>query len=190
MARQTESLAGGFLSPEPSQHHEPTCNLGGLCCRDLSSRIPGRNTSQELTTTRNARILPGPIILVRLAQNLLSELLLCSQHNLGTRANRQFFDSTSNMPIMLQSALSSNIFLVSQMLYSRFSDNLLVKLLGIWEPREGTRTYSFTQSRFDRTWLCSHLAYRKLGSAQLYASSGIAYYVGLLFGVFSPWYPR
>ena len=42
------------------------------------------------------------------------------------------------------------------MLYSRFSDNLLVKLLGIWEPREG--------------------------SAQLYASSGIAYYVSL----FSP----
>ena len=59
------------------------------------------------------------------------------------------------MPIMLQSALSSNIFLVSQMLYSRFSDNLLVKLLGIWEPREG--------------------------SAQLYASSGIAYYVSLSF---------
>ena len=58
------------------------------------------------------------------------------------------------MPIMLQSALSSNIFLVSQMLYSRFSDNLLVKLLGIWEPREG--------------------------SAQLYASSGIAYYVSIL----------
>ena len=55
------------------------------------------------------------------------------------------------MPIMLQSALSSNIFLVSQMLYSRFSDNLLVKLLGTWEPREG--------------------------SAQLYASSGIAYYM-------------
>jgi protein transport protein SEC61 subunit alpha len=45
---------------------------------------------------------------------------------------------TSNMPIMLQSALSSNIFLVSQMLYSRFSDNLLVRLVGVWEPKEGT----------------------------------------------------
>lgn len=52
-------------------------------------------------------------------------------------------DSTSNMPIMLQSALSSNIFLVSQMLYSRFSDNLLVKLLGVWEPREGMYTQLF-----------------------------------------------
>ncbi|KAK4697311.1 protein transport protein SEC61 subunit alpha, partial [Lecanoromycetidae sp. Uapishka_2] len=54
-------------------------------------------------------------------------------------------------PVRLFYTLSSNIFLVSQTLYSRFSDNLLVKLLGTWEPREG--------------------------SAQLYASSGIAYYM-------------
>ena len=54
---------------------------------------------------------------------------------------------------MLQSALSTNIFLISQMLYSRFSDNLLVRLLGSWEPREGS------------------------GSAQLHAVSGIAYYM-------------
>lgn len=67
----------------------------------------------------------------------------------GSYPVRLFY--TSNMPIMLQSALSSNIFLVSQMMYSRFSDNLLVKLLGVWEPREG--------------------------SAQLYAASGIAYYM-------------
>lgn len=55
------------------------------------------------------------------------------------------------MPIMLQSALSSNVFLVSQMLYSRFSDNLLVRFLGVWEPKEG--------------------------SAQLFATSGISYYM-------------
>ena len=67
----------------------------------------------------------------------------------GSYPVRLFY--TSNMPIMLQSALSSNIFLVSQMMYSRFSDNLLVRLLGVWEPREG--------------------------SAQLYAASGIAYYM-------------
>ncbi|KAG9683383.1 SecY protein, partial [Aureobasidium melanogenum] len=29
-------------------------------------------------------------------------------------------------------------FLVSQMLYSRFSDNLLVKMIGVWEAREGS----------------------------------------------------
>lgn len=42
---------------------------------------------------------------------------------------------TSNMPIMLESALTSNIFIVSQMLYNRFPDNLLVRLLGVWEVR-------------------------------------------------------
>lgn len=40
---------------------------------------------------------------------------------------------TSNMPIMLESALTSNIFLISQMLSSRFPENFLVKLLGVWE---------------------------------------------------------
>lgn len=40
---------------------------------------------------------------------------------------------TSNMPIMLESALSSNVFMISQMLASRFPTNLLVKLLGVWE---------------------------------------------------------
>ncbi|KAK5162382.1 translocon subunit [Oleoguttula sp. CCFEE 6159] len=67
----------------------------------------------------------------------------------GSYPVRLFY--TSNMPIMLQSALSSNIFLVSQMLYSRFSDNLLVGLIGTWEPKEG--------------------------SAQLFATSGAAYYM-------------
>jgi preprotein translocase subunit SecY len=42
---------------------------------------------------------------------------------------------TSNMPIMLQSALTSNVFIVSQMLATRFPSNLLVKLIGIWEVR-------------------------------------------------------
>ena len=67
----------------------------------------------------------------------------------GSYPVRLFY--TSNMPIMLQSALASNFFLISQMLYSRFSDNLLIKLLGVWEPREG--------------------------SAQLFAASGVAYYM-------------
>jgi preprotein translocase subunit SecY len=40
---------------------------------------------------------------------------------------------TSNMPIMLQSALTSNVFIVSQMLASRFPSNFFVKLIGIWE---------------------------------------------------------
>ena len=53
--------------------------------------------------------------------------------------------------IMLQSALSSNVFLISQMLYSRFSENLLVRLFGVWEAKDG--------------------------SSQLHAASGLVYYM-------------
>lgn len=42
---------------------------------------------------------------------------------------------TSNMPIMFQSALISNVYVISQMLATRFPDNFLVRLLGIWEVR-------------------------------------------------------
>lgn len=85
-------------------------------------------------------------------QSFRVEIPVKSSRQRGMRGSypvRLFY--TSNMPIMLQSALASNIFMISQMLYSRFSDNLLVKLLGTWEPREG--------------------------SSQLFASSGIAYYM-------------
>ncbi|KAG7089694.1 translocon subunit [Marasmius oreades] len=58
---------------------------------------------------------------------------------------------TSNMPIMLESALTSNVFIVSQMLATRFPSNFFVKLLGVWEPMED--------------------------SPQLAATSGIAYYM-------------
>lgn len=43
---------------------------------------------------------------------------------------------TSNMPIMLTSTLTSNVFIISQMLASRFPSHLLVRLLGVWEPLE------------------------------------------------------
>lgn len=46
---------------------------------------------------------------------------------------------TSNMPIMLQSALASNVFIVSQMLFNRFPNNLFVRLLGVWEVRSQAR---------------------------------------------------
>lgn len=55
------------------------------------------------------------------------------------------------MPIMLESALTSNVFLVSQMLYNKFPSNFLVGLLGVWEGVEGT--------------------------GQIRATSGIAYYM-------------
>lgn len=40
---------------------------------------------------------------------------------------------TSNMPIILQSALVSNLYFVSQLLHRRYGANLLVRLLGRWE---------------------------------------------------------
>lgn len=50
---------------------------------------------------------------------------------------------TSNMPIMLESALTSNIYILSQMLFNRFPDNFLVRMLGVWEVRGlCTRAYS------------------------------------------------
>jgi len=55
------------------------------------------------------------------------------------------------MPIMLESALTSNVFIVSQMLSNRFPDNFFVKILGVWEPLDD--------------------------GAQLFAKSGIAYYM-------------
>ncbi|PWZ02149.1 putative endoplasmic reticulum insertion protein SEC61 [Testicularia cyperi] len=67
----------------------------------------------------------------------------------GTYPVKLFY--TSNMPIMLESALTSNVFIISQMLASRFPSNLFVKLLGIWEPMED--------------------------SPQLHAVGGIAYYM-------------
>ncbi|RIB05274.1 protein transporter SEC61 alpha subunit [Gigaspora rosea] len=68
----------------------------------------------------------------------------------GTYPIKLFY--TSNMPIMLQSALTTNVFLISQMLYTRFPDNLLVRLLGVWSPYEE-------------------------GSSQLFASGGLAYFM-------------
>jgi protein transport protein SEC61 subunit alpha len=45
---------------------------------------------------------------------------------------------TSNMPIILQTALTSNLYFLSQMLYNRYSSNILVRLLGVWkEMKEG-----------------------------------------------------
>ncbi|CAO2605834.1 Protein transport protein Sec61 subunit alpha isoform 1 [Lemmus lemmus] len=44
---------------------------------------------------------------------------------------------TSNIPIILQSALVSNLYVISQMLSARFSGNLLVSLLGTWSTSSG-----------------------------------------------------
>ena len=40
---------------------------------------------------------------------------------------------TSNMPIILQTALVSNLYFLSQLLYQRYSHNPLVRILGVWK---------------------------------------------------------
>ena len=49
---------------------------------------------------------------------------------------------TSNIPIILQSALVSNLYVISQMLAAKFGGNILVNLLGTWSDASGTyRSY-------------------------------------------------
>ncbi len=67
----------------------------------------------------------------------------------GTYPVKLFY--TSSMPLMLESALTSQVFIISQMLFNRFPKNLAVRLLGTWEPLED--------------------------SSQLFAKSGLAYYM-------------
>merc|ERR1711879_751852 len=45
---------------------------------------------------------------------------------------------TSNIPIILQSALVSNLYFFSQLLYKRFKSNMLVNLLGQWQEVDYT----------------------------------------------------
>ncbi|KAI6206168.1 hypothetical protein M3Y94_00876500 [Aphelenchoides besseyi] len=44
---------------------------------------------------------------------------------------------TSNIPIILQSALVSNLYVISQMLATKFGGNFLVNLLGTWSDASG-----------------------------------------------------
>lgn len=54
----------------------------------------------------------------------------------GTFPIKLFY--TSNMPIILQTALVSNLYFISQLLYKKFSGNFLVRLLGVWQDVEGS----------------------------------------------------
>jgi protein transport protein SEC61 subunit alpha len=79
---------------------------------------------------------------------------------------------TSNMPIMLESALTSHIYIVSQMLFSRFPDNFLVKILGVWEV-----IFFCNPLPFFTVLIC--ISFQADGgiSSQLAATSGFAYYI-------------
>lgn len=53
----------------------------------------------------------------------------------GTFPIKLFY--TSNIPIILQTALISNLYFISQLLYKRFAGNVFVNLLGTWRDGEG-----------------------------------------------------
>lgn len=53
----------------------------------------------------------------------------------GTYPIKLFY--TSNMPIILQTALVSNLYFLSQLLYNRYKGNIIVRLLGRWSDAEG-----------------------------------------------------
>merc|ERR1719324_2346123 len=68
---------------------------------------------------------------------------------------------TSNMPIILQSALVSNLYFFSQLLYRRFKSNMLVNLLGQWQeldyggqsiPVGGLAYYMSPPTTFSDIW--------------------------------------
>ncbi|KAM7441160.1 hypothetical protein ABFA07_009694 [Porites harrisoni] len=50
---------------------------------------------------------------------------------------------TSNIPIILQSALVSNIYVISQMLSTKFAGNFFVSILGTWEEAGGGPARSY-----------------------------------------------
>ncbi|KAL0234638.1 hypothetical protein PCE1_001674 [Barthelona sp. PCE] len=47
---------------------------------------------------------------------------------------------TGTMPVMLQQALVSNLFFISQMMYGRFGGNIIIRMLGRWES-DGQRKF-------------------------------------------------
>jgi len=57
------------------------------------------------------------------------------ERSVGTYPIKLFY--TSNIPIILQSALVSNLYFFSQLLYKRFGGNFLVDFLGTWQEVEG-----------------------------------------------------
>jgi protein transport protein SEC61 subunit alpha len=53
----------------------------------------------------------------------------------GTYPIKLFY--TSNMPIILQTALVSNLYFISQLLHKRYAGNVIVNLLGRWQDTGG-----------------------------------------------------
>lgn len=65
---------------------------------------------------------------------------------------------TSNMPIILQSALVSNLYFISQLLFKRYGNYLIVQLLGRWKvcpPLPEKRSFVFGLFWSGTEWVMS-----------------------------------
>ncbi|PRW61345.1 transport Sec61 subunit alpha-like [Chlorella sorokiniana] len=72
-------------------------------------------------------------------QGFRVELPIRSKRSRGAFGNQTYpikLFYTSNMPIILQSALVSNLYFISQLLFRRYGGNFLVQLLGRWQADE------------------------------------------------------
>ena len=75
-------------------------------------------------------------------QGFKYEVSICHKNEPGryrTYPIKLFY--SSNIPIILQSALVSNLFFVSQILYKKFKGNILIGLLGKWQDSENGHSY-------------------------------------------------
>ena len=125
-------------------HHSTQLRLS------LSSRYAARPQAKALQEALFRSNLPnltnlGATILVFLVviyiQGFKVELPLKYQNFRGQQSTypiKLFY--TSNMPIILLSALVANLYFFSQVLYKRYEDNILVRLLGRWQESERGET--------------------------------------------------
>ena len=70
-------------------------------------------------------------------QGFRVDLPIQSKQNRGYTANypiKLFY--TSNMPIILQSALVSNLYFISQLLYKKYGGNFFIQLFGRWQESD------------------------------------------------------
>eukprot|EP00792_Barthelona_sp_PAP020_P006117 TRINITY_DN2911_c1_g4_i1.p1 TRINITY_DN2911_c1_g4~~TRINITY_DN2911_c1_g4_i1.p1 ORF type:complete len:469 (-),score=123.22 TRINITY_DN2911_c1_g4_i1:84-1490(-) len=98
---------------------------------------------QHLPNITNLLATVGVFFVVVALENIGVDIKVKPKSVKGNETNHRIkLLYTSNMPVMLQSALFSNLFAFSQMLYGRLPNNLFIKLLGKWQSTENGQRYA------------------------------------------------
>merc|ERR1712093_890941 len=117
---------------------------------------------QNLPNVTNLLATVLVFVVVIYFQGFRVDLPVKSQRTRGQQGNysiKLFY--TSNIPIILQTALVSNLYFFSQLLYRRFKSNMLVNLLGQWQeldyggqsiPVGGLAYYISPPNTFSDVW--------------------------------------